>query len=69
MILTLAGLGKQIASCDAKVGYPRKSAAMIAADIARRHRHFTKAANPYRCNVCGLWHLTSGQATPNGHQA
>ena len=44
---------KMIASCDQKAVYRTRGRALIAA------QRLPFASKPYRCQICGDWHLTS----------
>ncbi len=46
-------LGLQIANCEKKTVFRKRGTAMIHANV---HGY---AQQPYRCVICGHWHLTS----------
>jgi hypothetical protein len=49
---SLPGLAKQIADCDAKSTFPSRGKAL------RFIHRSGYPLEPYRCVVCGEWHLT-----------
>lgn len=51
--MTLISHAKQIANCESKRAYRSRGAAMI-----RAHHHHNYKVYPYRCPICGDWHLT-----------
>ncbi len=54
----LSYIASQIAACDSKCAYRTEAKAMLAIDSLHRSKISKRALKPYRCPVCGDWHLT-----------